>query len=157
MSGYIVSVMAATAVVALGGLVSYGGQTGRVSRAAMAMVLLYTVTLPIISVTDDLSDLVSTDYFEQLKVEYDVGDTLFYEHTSAAFADGVRKLVCDEHGLDGTGVDVSVRALDVESMCAEKIIIILSGRAAAADARSVMQTVEDAGLGECEVKIDLGR
>ncbi len=157
MSGYIVSVMAATAVVALGGLISYGGQTARVSRAAMAMVLLYTVTLPIISVTDDLSDIISTDYFEQLKVEYDVGDTLFYEHTSEAFADGVERLVCDEHGLDGTGVEVSVRALDVETMRAEKIIIILSGRAATADARSVAQTVEDAGLGECEVKIDLGR
>lgn len=157
MSGYIISVMAATAVVALGGLVSYGGGTARVSRAAMAMVLLYTVTLPIISVTGNLSDLISTDFFDGIRVEYDPTDTEFYEHTAEAFCDGVRRLVCDELGFDEDDVAVSVRALEVESMRADKIIIVLSGRAATADARFVSRLVEDAELGECEVRIDLGR
>ena len=90
MSGYIISMIAASVIVALGGLVSNGGGTARVSRAAMATVLLYTATLPIISVTGDLSGLLSKDYFADLKVEYDQSDTLFYEHTEEAFADGVR-------------------------------------------------------------------
>ena len=155
MSGYIISVMTATAVVALGGLVSYGGSTAKISRAAMAMVLLYTVTLPIISVTGDLSELISTDYFEDVRVEYDPTDTLFYERTAAAFSDGVKKFVCGEHHFDYEDVTVIVRGFDVENMRAEKIIIILNGRAAMADARSVAGRVENAGLGECEVKIDL--
>ncbi len=157
MSGYIISVMAATAVVALGGLISYGGGTARISRAAMAMVLLYTVTLPIISVTGDVSQLISEDFFDDIKVEYDPDDTLFYERTASAFSDGVKKFVCGEYRFADDDVRVTVRSLDVESMRAEKIIIVLSGRAIIADARSVAETVEDAGLGECEVKIDVGR
>ncbi len=155
MSGYIISVMTATAIVALGGLVSYGGSLSKISRAAMAMVLLYTVTLPIISVTGDLSELVFSDCFDGIRVEYDPNDTLFYEHTAAAFSDGVRKYVCGEYGLSEGEVTVSVRDLDVETMRAGKIIIILSGRAAAADARSIAEAVKSAELGECEVKIDL--
>ena len=157
MTEYIISVMAATALVALGGLVTYGGKTERVSRAAMAVVLLFVVTVPIFSATGGISDLFSSDFFEELKVECDSGDTLFYENTVAAFCDGVERLVCREHGLEGDNVQVSVRALDVESMRAERIIIVLRGRAVSADARLIAETVMDAGLGECEVKIDLGR
>ena len=62
MSEYIISVMAASAAVALGGLISYGGKTERISRAAMAMVLLYTVTYPIISVTGSITDIISSDF-----------------------------------------------------------------------------------------------
>ncbi len=157
MSGYIISLISASVIVALGGLVSYGGSTARVSRAAMAIVLLYTATLPIISVTGDISDLLSKDYFADLKVEYDQSDTLFYEHTEQAFGDGVRKFVCGEHGLDEGDVYVRVCELDLESMRAKKIIVILSGRAATSDARKIAGAVEDAGLGECEVIVDIGK
>lgn len=155
MSGYIVSVMAATAVVALGGLISYGGGTARISRAAMAMVLLYTVTLPIISVTGDVSELISKDFFDDIKVEYDPEDTTFYERTVSAFSEGVQKFVCEEYRLATDDVDVIVRGLDVKTMRAEKITVILCGRAMIADARLIVETVEDAGLGKCEVKIDV--
>lgn len=157
MSGYIISMIAASVIVALGGLISYGGGTARVSRAAMAMVLLYTATVPIISVTGDLSGLLSKDYFADLKVEYDQSDTLFYDHTEQAFAVGVRKFVCEEYDLDVGDVSVSVRELDLESMRAKKIIVILSGRAAVSDARRIAGAVEDAGLGECEVIIDIAK
>lgn len=156
MSGYIISVMAATAVVALGSIVSYGGGAARVSRAAMAVVLLYTVTLPIFSVTSDLSGLISEDYFDNLHVQYDVGDSLFYERTEAAFSEGVKKLVCGEYNFNSDNVTVSTNGFDVEAMRAEKITVILSGHAITADTRSVVELIEDTGLGECEVKIDLG-
>ena len=157
MSGYVISVMAATLVVALGGLVSYGGATARTSRAAMGIVLLYTVTLPIISVTGSLSDLLSEDYFDNIKVEYEADGTLFYEQTASAFSEGVAKFVCTEYDLAPCDVAVSVRSLEVETMRAEKIIIILSGSAVSADARSIVHAVENAGLGECEVRVDLGK
>ena len=157
MSGYLISVMAATLTVALGGLVSYGGATSRASRAAMGVVLLYTVTVPIISVTGSLSELINTDYFENIRVEYDEDGTVFYEHTAAAFSEGVQRLVCDEYGLDAADVFVRVLSLDVETMRAERVMIILSGRAVIADARAIAYTVESAELGECEVTVDLGR
>ena len=157
MSDYIISVMAAGAVVALGSLASYGGKTERISRAAMAVVLLYTVTLPIFSVTGDISDLISTDFFEGLRVEYDQGDTLFYENTASAFCDGVARFVCEECDLDRGEVRVRVTGLDLESMRAEKITVILSGRAVSADARLIAEAVESADLGECEVMIDLAK
>ena len=157
MSGYIISMIAASAVVAICGLISYGGGTARVSRAAMGVVLLYTATVPIISATGDLSNILSKDYFADLKVEYDQSDTLFYEYTEQAFADGVHKFVCDEHGLSGDEVAVSVRGLDIETMRAKRIIVILSGRAALSDARKIAGAVEDAGLGECEVIVDIAK
>ena len=156
MKGYVISVMAASAVVALGSLVSYGGKTERTSRAAMAMVLLYAVTYPIISVTGSISDVISTDFFEGLRVECDQSDTLFYKNTAAAFCDGVERLVCGECKLADGDVSVTVVSLDVESMRAEKITVILSGSAVIADARLIARLVEDAGLGKCEVVIDLG-
>ena len=157
MSDYIISVMAASALVALGGLISYGGKTERISRAAMSMVLIYTVTLPIISATGDVSELFSTDFFDDLNFECEPGDTVFYENTAAAFCDGVERFVCEEFDLDGADVDVSVRALDLERMRAEKITVILSGRAVSADARLIADRVENAALGECEVMIDLAK
>ena len=157
MSEYIISVMAASAAVALGGLISYGGKTERISRAAMAMVLLYTVTYPIISVTGGIADIISSDFLESIRVEYDQGDTLFYENTAAAFCEGVERLVCEECDLDGDDVSVTVLSLDVEGMRAEKITVVLSGRAVSADARLISGLVEDAGLGVCEVVIDFVR
>lgn len=157
MSEYIISVMAASAVVALGSLASYGGNIARISRAAMAVVLLYTVTLPIFSVTGDISDLISTDFFEGLRVEYDQSDTLFYENTASAFCDGVARFVCEECDLDRGEVCVRVTGLDLESMRAEKITVTLSGRAVSADARLIAEAVESANLGECEVMIDLAK
>lgn len=157
MSDYIISVMAASAIVALGGLASYGGNLERISRAAMAVVLLYTVTLPIFSVTGDISDLISTDFFEGLRVECDQSDTLFYENTASAFCDGVARFVCEECDLDKGEVCVRVTGLDLESMRAEKITVILSGRAVSADARLIAEAVESADLGECEVMIDLAK
>ena len=157
MSEYIISVMAASAVVALGSLASYGGNLERISRAAMAVVLLYTVTLPIFSVTGDISDLISTDFFEGLRVECDQSDTLFYENTASAFCDGVARFVCEECDLDKGEVSVRVTGLDLESMRAEKITVTLSGRAVSADARLIAEAVESADLGECEVMIDLAK
>ena len=154
MSEYIISVMAASAIVALGGLASYGGNTERISRAAMAVVLLYTVTLPIFSVTGNISDLISADFFEGLRVEYDQSDTLFYENTAQAFCEGVGRFVCDGCDLDSADVSVRVTGLDLESMRAEKITVTLCGRAVSADARLIAEAVESAGLGECEVMID---
>ena len=123
----------------------------------MAMVLLYTVTLPIFSVTGGISDLISTDFFEGLRVEYDQSDTLFYEKTASAFCDGVARFVCEECDLDKDEVGVRVTGLDLESMRAEKITVILSGRAVSADARLIAEAVESADLGECEVMIDLAK
>lgn len=157
MSGYIISVMAATLVVALGGLISYGGSMARISRAAMAMILLYTVTLPIISLTGSFSELVSEDFFDGIRVEYDPDGTVFYDRTASAFSDGVKKFLCDKYRFNEGDVSISVRGLDIETMRAEKVIVILSGRAVTADARLVVEAVEDAQLGECEVKIDVGR
>ena len=65
--------------------------------------------------------------------------------------------MCGEHGLDTGDVSVSVRELDVESMRAKRIIVILSGRAVTSDARKIAEAVEDAGLGECEVIIDIAK
>lgn len=157
MSDYIVSVMAASTVVALGGLISYGGKTERISRAAMAMVLIYTVTLPIISVTGDISSLISTDFLDGLKVEYDPSDTRFYENTARAFCDGVEDFVCERCDIDSADVSVTVDGLDVETMRAGKITVFLSGRAVSADARLIAEAVESAGLGECEVMINLAK
>lgn len=157
MSGYLISVMAATLVVALGVLVSYGGRTARLSSAAMGIVLLYTVTVPLISMTSDLSGLLNVDYLDEFKVECDVNDTLFYDRTVVAFSEGVERLVCEKYDLKSDDVYVSARSLDIETMRAEKVIIILSGRAVSADARSIEEAIESAGLGECEVKIDFGK
>ena len=64
--------------------------------------------------------------------------------------------MASEYNLSEGDIKVFVFDFDFEKMRAGKISIILSGKAASADFRSIENFISESGLGECEVKIDFG-
>lgn len=156
MIAYVSSVVVATAIVALGGFIAYSedGGVSRTLRSALSLLLLYTVAAPVVTLVVDLGD-VSIDYIIDYDSPPDVDDPEYYRVAEEAFCDGICRLVCDEYLLNGADVTVRAFDFDFKSMSARKIKIILKGSAAYADARGITATVTDAGLGECEVEIDL--
>jgi len=153
---YIGSVVTAALLVTVGGLAAYGsGAVARTSRAAMAILLLYAVSVPVLALIPDFNGDDVGSLLDDFRVEIGEDDALYYERTVKAYGDGVRALVCDKFSLDGEDVEVTVTGLDFEKMRAERVLIVLSGSAVYADARRIAETVEDAELGECEVRLEI--
>ena len=153
LDGYVISVVFASVLVALGGYISYGSAS-RTVKAATYIILLYVITTPIISLLSGFEDISLDGGFDFDDVVYD--DESFSETACEAFTEGICALVASEYKLSGDDIAVYVFDFDFEKMRAGKIRIILSGRAVSADFRSIENFVAESGLGECEVKIDFG-
>ena len=156
MTEYITSVIAACAVVALGGFISYSGDggTSRALRSALSLLLLYTVASPVVSVVSNLGD-VTLDSIVEYEPSVDMSDPEYYRVAEDAFCEGIRKMVCEQYEVNADDVDVRAVDFDFKTMSARKIKIILSGNAVYTDSRGISAAVSDAGLGECEVELDL--
>lgn len=156
MTEYITSVIAACAIVALGGFISYSdeGGTSRAMRSALSLLLLYTVASPVVSVVSNLGD-VTLDSIVEYEPPVDTSDPEYYRVAEQAFCEGIQKMVCEQYAISAEDIEVCAFDFDFKSMSARKIKIILSGDAVYADSRGISATVSDAGLGECEVELEL--
>ena len=152
MSEYLAFVISATAVVTFGGFMMYGGAQSKASRAALGVILLSVTVIPVVDSIDAVGSVDLSALFED--VEMSVGEDVFYKTAEEAFAEGIRKMICDEFDVDADNVVVRVFGFELEKMRAEKINVILSGTAAYIDSRAVVARVREGGLGECEVKIE---
>ena len=133
---------------------SYPGQSEKVTRFAMAILLLYTVAVSIFSVASRLSDV---DFDSSLDFpESEWGEVEFESRAKDAFSQGIRSLLCEKYGVDEGCVEVAVEDFDAKIMRAGKIKITLLGEAALLDYRGIEKYIEECNLGECEVEIRLG-
>lgn len=155
MGEYLSFVIGAAAVVALGGLLAHGGVTEKSTRAALGVILLATVATPLVGGIRELGELTLDGVLGDYSVEIDEEDSACYETAEEAFCEGIRSEVCAEFSLEADEVTVLVFGFELTEMRAEKIKIILSGRAACADSRSIAAHVRGAGLGDCEVELEL--
>ncbi len=152
MREYLVFVVAVSVLSALGGLVLYIDQNERIARAAMGVVLLCAVSIPPVKAVLAIKDADIGAIFEQLP---DPGvDSALGEVAGESFADGVQRLVYEEFSLSADEVKAHVFGLDTSTMRADRIVIVLRGRAALSDLRGIETLVEESGLGNCEVKIE---
>ena len=91
-------------------------------------------------------------------VEYDssiIGEG--YEAVAEeAFSRGVASAVADEFSLDEKNLRVELYGFDFENMKAERIRVILSGRAALADYKGIEKYVNGLDIGVCECEIEIG-
>ena len=152
MSEYITSIIAVSILSYLAMLFSYGGASERAVKAAVSMIVIYTVSSPVICFVSDFSpedlEFVISDADIELDCEY-------VRVAEEAFLDGVALAVCKEFDIDSENIGVTVYGFDFEKMCAEKIKILLYGRAALADGRAISEYVSSSGLGDCEVDIGI--
>ena len=152
MREYVASVVAVSILAALASFITYGGASERAVKGAVSMILIYTVCMPVADMIGDFSP-------DNLEIEWQGEEievsTEYLEMIEDSFVDGVKCYVCEEFKLNKEDVFVKVYGFSIESMRAERIVMVLSGRAALSDLTRIAEGVERAGLGECEVNIKI--
>ncbi len=155
MGNYLVSIVVMTAFIGFVTYISYPGVSERAMKVVSAVLLIYTVALPIVSFAGNLSD---GDFFDSIsdmtEGGIDLGDETYIEVTERAFKNGIIEMLSSKYGIKKENIKVYVFDLDFEHMVAGKIKIILTGRTALSDWRGIEQYINGAGLGKCEVIVE---
>ena len=151
MNEYFFAVFAATAVLGALGMISYK-ENSSLEKAAIAIILLYTVAAPIAHAAQNGGN----SLFSDIHIDnIDVSEDGYVGVAQDAFEEGIRRAVSDKYSIREE--DVSVRAVDFDfvKMRAGKIKILLTGLGVICDTRGIEKYVDGFGLGECEVNIEI--
>ena len=146
MNEYAASVFVISSIVGLLSHLSYNGKSDP-SRIAMAVILLYVVVAPI-------ADLVSQSDGSIFDVNYDesIVDEDYEIVAEEAFDKGILSAVADKFSLNKENLRVEIYGFDFENMRAERIRVILSGKAVLADNNITVD--ENRILTECAIYAD---
>ena len=151
MNGYFLTVFAACATLGALGMITYK-ENSAIERAALAIIILYTVSAPIAEavLSGDGGFVIDINTNEENMI-----DDGYIEVAKEAFERGICRAVADKYSLNEG--DVSVRAVNFtfSEMKAEKIKVLLTGLAALCDSRGVEKYLNGLGIGECEVNIEI--
>ncbi len=150
MADYLKEILAVTVVVTACSLIAH--RSGRATRFAFAVLIIYTVLTPISSLFSELDN----GGLEELSPDLGELDREYEEVAERAFCLGIKELITSELGLSGDGVRVLCEGFDYKNMRAERIRVLLSGACITADTLMIRQTVEKNRLGRCEVEIEIG-
>lgn len=117
-------------------------------NAALALILsarlllpLSTLDIGISSTLPDLDDLTQSGEYSQSVKE--------------AFEYGIRSYLSRELSLDEDCIEVEAVGFDAAAMRAERILVTLTKRGALVNTKKVKALIEEAELGEAEVKIEI--
>ena len=159
MAEYFVSVTVVSAFLGLLSYLSYPSASDKTVRFASSVLLLYTVAMPIGTLISGISD-------GSVKTEIDgiidsagsnVTDSGEYKKVAEeAFREGIKKLITDKYGVSGDKVDVYVFGYDFENMRADKINVVMKGKAALKDFHAIEDYLNGLNMGKCEVKSEFG-
>ncbi len=150
MREYIIAVLSASALLAVLSLLSYKSD-GAGKKLAFAVLFIWACFVPI------ARNLINFDETKLSDFDFDISDydEDYLQVAHDAFASGVASAICEKFSLDGEGVRVLVEGFDFESMTASHIRVFLSGRAVYASYKDIEKYIEDSGLGECDVEIEI--
>jgi hypothetical protein len=152
MSTYFVSVFAISVCVGVLELISYN-RNSAAERAALGIIFLYVVLSP-------LADAAWNFELGDLSADKIIGETeadVEYEAAAEeAFSEGIRRAVADKFSLPRESITVRIYGFEFSKMRCERIFLLLCGRAAFADNKAVEKYVNEMGLGECDVEIEIG-
>lgn len=126
------------------------GGSGKAQSLALGIITLWVILSPL----GDMIAHFDPNSFDVVIPEYGSGeiDALIED----AFADGICTAVADKFSLDRGDIRVRLYGFDKEKMRAEKIMIILSGRAALSDYKAVEKYINSLEVGEGNVEIEIG-
>ena len=150
MKDYFIGIVVTMAIAVAFGAIAYGGKRDGWIKMAFGVLITYSVLVPILSIAPEEEEITVP--------RQDISDFTedYIDVCENAYADGVRQYIADRYALDKQDVSVTVYGFDFDSMRAERIKVILSGRAALADRHGIEERIEAEGLGRCEVEIRIG-
>lgn len=148
MSEYALAVFGICLVVGICLALSNG--SGKAQSLALGIITLWVILSP-------LGDMI--EHFDPNSLDVDIpeyGSGEIDMIIEDAFADGICTAVADKFSLDTDDIRVRLYGFDKEEMRAEKIMIILSGRAALSDYKAVEKYINSLEVGEGNVEIEIG-
>lgn len=147
-----ISIFSASAFLSALSHISYSSRLESFRRFAFGVLLFFVVCNPVLSVFDGLGGDFE-DIFPQIP---SADDTAGEEIFEKSFADGIKSAVCEKFSLKYDEVRVLCDGFSKEDYTAEKIRIILCGRAASSDYREIEKYINEMDIGECRVEIEIG-
>lgn len=151
MTEYALSAFGILAVVGLLSLFSYG--SGRAESTVLAIICLFILLSPIVRAVGSLD---AENIFDKIEIPDTEGESGYERIIEEAFADGICSAVADRFILNKESISVRLQNFDSKNMRADKIRVILSGRAALADSIAIEKYLNSLSLGECRVEIEIG-
>ncbi len=152
MSGYALGVFAICLISGIC-LTLYQG-SGKSQNLALGIITLWVILSPLGEIVGHFDP---DAWLDSIKIpEYEGGDEMNYI-IEDAFADGISRAVAERFSLEDKDIRIRLYGFDKTEMRAEKIMIILSGRAALADYKAVEKYVREMEVGECNVEIEIGK
>ena len=151
MSEYAMTVFA---ICLLGGgllMISYGREMGE--GLAIGMISLSVILTPIAGV---IKNAEPEDVINSLRGEYTDVENTADGVIEDAFAHGIALAVAEKFSVDADCVRVRTVNFDAANMRAEKIVIVLSRSAIAADYKAVESYINSLDLGVCNVQVEIG-
>ncbi len=134
--------------VAFCSFISYTGSDSSASKFASSSILLAAIAIPLISAVSSLSEIDFAVPDEEYSGIYgEVAENTVED----AFCRGIKYAVSDKFSLDYDLIEVSCNFFDMNNMCAETVVITLSGKAVYADGVGIEKYIENEKFGECEV------
>ncbi len=152
MKEYLISVVLITALVALVSHFLSGTDAAGYGKLALGIVLLWAVLSPLVSFLSALPALPSLPELP----EKDTDAPLYEVYAEEGFCMGITRAVAEKFSLSEALISVRTEGFRVSDMQAEKICVLLRGKAVFADRAAIAAFVEGEGLGECEVEIEIG-
>ena len=155
MSTYFVSVFAISVCVGVLELISYN-RNSAAERAALGIIFLYVVLSPLADAAwnFELGDLSADNIADNIIGETEA-DVEYEAAAEEAFSEGIRRAVADKFSLPRESITVRIYGFEFSKMRCERIFLLLCGRAAFADNKAVEKYVNEMGLGECDVEIEI--
>ena len=130
---------------------SYGSADS--SRLAIAIITIYVITAPLVSAIKDAD---FEGVFREIQVNEGDFGAEYEAYAESAFEQGICLAVAKEFSLDESNIEALASGFDFQKMRAERIKVILSGRAATGDYRLIEEYLNNLDIGECEVEIKIG-
>lgn len=156
MAEYLVAITAVSVFLGILGYLAYPSGSERSVKLALALLLIYAVLLPLVSLVRGIAEngMPDNTEFPDGSISEEYGEE-YIEVAKNAFKSGICKLLFTKYGIKESDAAVYVYNFDFESMSAERIKIVLSGSAKFKDYRAIESYVTGSGLGECEVEIEI--
>ena len=152
MASYLSCLISISVIIGVCSYVSYGENRDGYLKTASSLILVYMIISPIVGIVKEVADIVDLgDSLQELPES--IENTEIAQNAEAAFCAGIKKHVCQNFSISEEDVAVKSFGFDFEKMKAEKIKILLSGKAIFADNRAIASEITGSGLGECEVEL----
>lgn len=151
MSEYMISVFGICLVGGACTILAYG--QGRVESLVVGIITLWIILLPI---ADCIRHFEPDNWLDSIEIPDYTTNSQIGEVIEDAFAQGVTDSVAEKFSLNSEDIRVRLYDFDDGKLRADRIRIILSGRAVFADYKAIEKYINEMDIGVCNVEIEMG-